>query len=321
MNCDPTRRLQFYLAPMEGLTTYVFRRAYHKYFGGIDKYFTPFITGRGLSSRGRNEILPEHNIGMKLVPQILANRADEFLELAGQIAGYGYDTVNLNLGCPSGTVTTKKRGAGFLEFPDELRKFLDEIYAKCPIKISIKTRIGISDVSEWERILQVYSGFPIEELIIHPRLQREFYKGHPHRDAFRHAQELLTVPLCYNGDIVSCESLDALLEELPSVDTVMVGRGILQHPYLPAQLRADIQPDNAENTLPTLRAFHDGLLEDYQAIMSGDLPTLHKMKDFWTFFSCGFESPEKYLKKIRKAARIADYRVAVNELFLCCRYR
>lgn len=320
MNCDPMHRLKFYLAPMEGLTTYIFRRAYHKYFGGIDKYFTPFIAGRSLSSRERNEILPEHNTGMKLVPQILTNRTDEFLEIAGQIADYGYDAVNLNLGCPSGTVTSKKRGAGFLEFPDELRNFLDEIYTECPIKISIKTRIGISDLSEWERILQVYAEFPIEELIIHPRLQRGFYKGQPHRDAFRRAQELLSVPLCYNGDIVSGESLAALLEELPSVDTVMIGRGILQRPELPAQLKADVRADSTENMLSTLRAFHDELLEGYQAIMSGDQPTLHKMKDFWTFFSSGFESPEKYLKKIRKAVKISDYRAAVNELLQSCRY-
>ena len=314
-------RLIIYLAPMEGLTTYVFRRAYHKYFGGIDKYFTPFIAGRSLSSRERNEILPEHNTGMKLVPQILTNRADEFLEIARQIADYGYDAVNLNLGCPSGTVTAKKRGAGFLGFPDELNRFLDEIYTGCPIKISIKTRIGISDSSEWERILQVYALFPIEELIIHPRLQREFYKGQPHRDAFRRAQELLSVPLCYNGDIMSGQSLAALFKELPSVNTVMIGRGILQHPGLPMQLKADVRTDSAENMTSILRAFHDELLEGYQAVMSGDQPTLHKMKDFWTFFICGFESSEKHLKRIRKAAKISDYRSAVNELFLSCRYR
>lgn len=320
MNWDPKNGLKYYLAPMEGLTTYVFRRAYHKYFGGIDKYFTPFIAGGSLSSRERNEILPEHNTGMRLVPQILANRADVFLEIAGQIADYGYDTVNLNLGCPSGTVTAKKRGAGFLEFPDELRKFLDAVYDRCPIKVSIKTRIGISDISEWEQLLRLYADYPIEELIIHPRLLRELYKGHPHRDAFRHAQELLSVPLCYNGDIVSRESLAALLNELPSVDTVMIGRGILQRPDLPAQLKADAKNGSAENMLPSLRAFHDELLEGYQEIMSGDQPTLHKMKDFWTYLSCGFESPERYLKKIRKAVKIAEYKAAVNDLFQSCRY-
>lgn len=320
MERDSTQRLRYYLAPMEGLTTYVFRKAYHKYFGGIDKYFTPFITGRSLSSRERNEILPEHNSGMKLVPQILSNRADEFLEIAGQIADYGYDTVNLNLGCPSGTVTARKRGAGFLEYPDELKYFLDTVYAKCPIKVSVKTRIGIRDTGEWERLLQVYACFPMEELIIHPRLQREFYKGQPHRDAFCRAQDLLSVPLCYNGDIVSRESLNALLEELPSVDTVMIGRGVLQHPDLPMRLCSNKESTDTEHLRSALRAFHDELLEGYLAIMSGDQPTLHKMKDFWTFFSCGFESSEKYLKKIRKAVRITDYRAAVNELFQACEY-
>lgn len=308
--------LKYYLAPMEGLTTYVFRKAYHKYFGGIDKYFTPFIASRVLSSRERNEILPEHNAGMMLVPQILTNRADEFLEIAEQIAAYGYDTVNLNLGCPSGTVTAKKRGAGFLAFPDELREFLTAVYDKCPIKVSIKTRIGVDDASEWKQLLKIYADFPVEELIIHPRLQREFYMGHPHIDAFRQAQELLTVPLCYNGDIISHESLTALLEALPSVDTVMVGRGVLQRPNFLAQPNAD-----KEAAFSALRAFHGELLEGYQEIMSGDLPVLHKMKDFWSFFSYGFESPERYLKKVRKAVRIADYKAAVNDLFQSCRYR
>ena len=218
---------KIYLAPMEGLTTYVFRRAYRKYFGGIDKYFTPFIANRSLSSRERNEILPEHNTGMRLVPQILTNRADEFLDIAGQLADYGYDTVNLNLGCPSGTVTAKKRGAGFLAYPDELREFLDAVYDKCPIKVSVKTRIGVSDTVEWEQLLRLYAEFPMEELIIHPRLQRELYAGRPHTDAFRCTQERLAVPLCYNGDIVSPESLDALTKQLHPVQAVMIGRGIL----------------------------------------------------------------------------------------------
>lgn len=321
MNCDSTHPLKYYLAPMEGLTTYVFRRAYHKYFGGIDKYFTPFIANRSLSSRERNELLPEHNVGMRLVPQILTNRADEFLEIAGQAADYGYDTVNLNLGCPSGTVTAKKRGAGFLEFPEELKIFLDTVYERCPIKVSIKTRIGVRDIGEWEQLLKLYAGYPMEELIVHPRLQKEFYTGRPHRDAFRRAKEQLSVPLCYNGDIVSPESLASLLKELPSVDTVMIGRGVLQYPYLPGQLKSGAVSGSAENSLSTLRAFHGELLEGYREIMSGDLPTLHKMKDFWTFFSCGFESPERYLKKIRKAVKIADYQAAVNELFQACGYR
>ena len=344
--------MKYYLAPMEGLTTYTFRMAYHKHYKDFDKYFTPFLANKNLNSRELNEILPEHNEGMLLVPQILTNRSDEFLSIAKRIAEFGYDTVNLNLGCPSGTVVAKKRGSGFLDIPFELDKFLDEIYSKCPLKISIKTRIGIDSVSEWEDLLKIYRKYPIEELIIHPRLQKEFYKGTPHREAYTLAEEMLDCPLCYNGDITSAETLDGLCNQFPKLDTVMIGRGLLQRPWLLESLsemaataiptpESTMSPtlSSAANcttppafpsatncttppafpsaeTLLTLRAFHDTLLEGYIKIMSGDQPTLFKMKDFWTFLTQGFPGSEKALKKIRKATRISEYKIAVNEFFL-----
>lgn len=331
--------MNYYLAPMEGLTTYTFRNAWHKYYGGMDKYFTPFISNRRMNSRERNDILPEHNLGMETVPQILTNRADEFLELARDLGDYGYKTVNLNLGCPSGTVVSRRRGAGFLSMPQELERFLEEIFEECPIRISVKTRIGMENLQEWERLLDIYAKFPLEELIIHPRLQREGYGGTPHPDAFAEAAGKLCVPLCYNGDIVSEASLQKVLSVLPGVDTVMIGRGILQNPGLVQELRAADSQAGAEdrrNTGPaadsdssdsfragqlaTLRAFHDELLEGYIKIMSGDANTLYKMKDLWTFLSRSFENADRYLKKIRKANRIADYRIAVDALFRECRY-
>lgn len=308
--------MKYYLAPMEGITTYNFRRAYHKYYGGIDKYFTPFIANRKLSSRERNDILPEHNEGMNTVPQILTNRADEFLNIAESIAGYGYRTVNLNLGCPSGTVVSRKRGAGFLSVPDELERFLDEIFEKSPVKISIKTRIGMEDTREWDRLLRLYENYPLEELIIHPRLQREGYGGHVHTDAFAAAAEQLHIPLCYNGDLICTDASAAeygtlgwLTSLLPCTGTVMIGRGILRSPGM---LAGDTSP-------ATLRAFHDELLEGYIKIMSGDTNTLYKMKDLWTFLSQSFAGSEKHLKKIRKAGSISEYSLAVDAIFReCC---
>ena len=302
---------------MEGLTTYTFRNAWHKYYGGVDKYFTPFIANRHMNSRERNDILPEHNRGMATVPQILTNRADEFLELARDLADYGYKVVNLNLGCPSGTVVSRNRGAGFLSVPDELEFFLDEILEKCPLKISIKTRIGVKDVSEWERLLAIYEKYPLEELIIHPRLQKEGYGGTPHLDAYAKAAEQLSIPLCYNGDIASLSSFKRVLTCLPATDTIMIGRGILQNPGLINELRGAGKTDR----LATLHAFHDELLDGYIKIMSGDTNTLYKMKDLWTFLSQSFENSEKHLKKIRKATRITEYRIAVDTLFRECVFR
>lgn len=299
------------LAPMEGLTTYIYRNAYNRYFGGIDRYFTPFISSRKMNSREINEILPEHNEGMSVVPQILTNRAEEFLQITEQIAAFGYKSVNLNLGCPSGTVTAKGRGAGFLGVPEQLDEFLYTIFEKSPLRISIKTRIGISSEGEWDRLLAIYSKYPIEELIIHPRLLQEQYKGTPHKNAYQKAQDTLQVPLCYNGDIHSPEDFTTLLSEIPAVSRIMLGRGILKDPFLVHKLRGglDTVPDK-----DTIKAFHNELFTRYTEIMSGETPVLYKMKDLWTYLSQSFTAHEKYLKKIRKANNFAEYKTAVESL-------
>ena len=365
MNPSHTCSICYYLAPMEGITTYSFRNAYHRHYGGVDKYFTPFISSRSLNARERNEILPEHNEGMQLVPHILTNRAEEFLAIAGRIAFYGYKTVNLNLGCPSGTVVSRRRGAGFLSVPEDLDRFLDTIYQKCPLGISIKTRIGISSPEEWDPLLDIFMKYPIEELIVHPRLQQEGYVGSVHREAYGKALKALEkaspspacpgipacphrIPLCYNGDILSVATRDSLLEAFPETDTIMIGRGILRNPGLLQELRhtpyaasrqreepalphgpagalasCAIQDSTATVSVPalaTLKAFHAELLERYRQIMPGDTPTLYKMKELWAYLSHSFESPDKYLKKIRKADHLADYLGAVNGLFGNCRF-
>lgn len=302
--------MQYDLAPMEGVTTYIYRRLFAKYFGGIDKYYTPFLASMHLSSRERNEVLPEHNEGIRLVPQILTNRADEFVEIARSLQEYGYEEVNLNLGCPSGTVVSKHRGAGFLAVPDELDAFLQEIFEKSPIAISVKTRIGISEEQEWERILAVYAKYPIRELIVHTRLQKDFYKAPARPHTFLQAQEKLCVPLCYNGDITSPDALRRVQELVPGIDCVMLGRGLIADPNLIRRLLGLPCADKE-----TIGAFAEELLSDYSTKMSGgERVTLYKLKEIWVYLGESFTSPERYLKRIKKANRIADYEQAVREL-------
>lgn len=329
---EENQNMQYYLAPMEGITTYIYRNAHARYFGGIDKYFTPFISDKNMSSREIRDILPENNEGIPLVPQVLSNNADRFLAVADKIASYGYDTVNLNLGCPSGTVTAKKRGAGFLSIPDKLDAFLYEIYEKCPLKISIKTRLGVSDLTEWDKLLDIYAKYPLHELIIHTRLQHEFYTGKTHPEAYAQAVmrlQMNSIPLCYNGDIVSSNSLEDTIVSVrehtaacinmsePSgqytdIDRVMIGRGIIRNPALAVQLKSSQYKEKI--SINNWRAFHDEILNGYIQIMSGDSPVLFKMKDLWTYMSRSFTNSDKYLKKIRKTTRISEYASVVDML-------
>ena len=313
--------MKYYLAPLEGNTTYVFRTAYHRHYGGMERYFTPFIASRNLSSRERGDVLPEHNVGMTCIPQIITGRADEFLDIAASVKAFGYDTVNLNLGCPAATVVSRKRGSGMLSDTESLKVFLDEIYTKCDMKISVKTRIGIESTSEWTKILDVFEMFPLEELIIHPRLQKQGYGGQVHFDAMQEAYERnLPFPVCFNGDLLYINeeaagygSLSYAKELLPQMDTAMIGRGIFRYPGMVAEA-------GSEPSLDRLKAFHSELLSGYIKIMSGDANTLFKMKDLWTFLSQSFEDSDKYLKKIRKSSRLSEYEVVVNSLFRECAY-
>lgn len=306
--------MKYDLAPMEGITTYIYRSTFEKYYGGISRYYTPFLASMHLSSREKNEVLPENNEGMTLIPQILSNRADEFLEITKALQAYGYDTVNLNLGCPSGTVVSKHRGSGFLAVPEELDAFLAEIFDKCPLKISVKTRIGISDESEWEDILKVYEKYPIAELIIHTRLQKDFYKLPTRPHTFTAARRL-GIPLCYNGDITSPETQQAALTVDPRIDRFMLGRGIIADPELVETLSSQSPVRDKDR----LQSFLTDICDRYLAEMSGgERNTLYKLKEIWVYLGSLFVDAEKYVKKIKKANRLTEYEAAMRSLFDNC---
>lgn len=305
--------MEFYFAPLEGISGYIYRNAYNKYYGMIDKYFLPFLMPNQFghfSSREKNDILPEHNEGMSAVPQILTNSANDFIRTAKKLEKYGYDEVNLNLGCPSKTVVTKGRGSGFLAFPDKLDSFLEEIFANTNIKISIKTRIGKESPLEFERLLEIYNQYPLAELIIHPRLQSDFYKNSPNWEVFREALAKGNCKICYNGDISTVSDYERFIETFPEVGCIMLGRGILSNPGLICAIRQNTQLDKS-----TLKAFHDQIYKDYQNVLSGDKTILFKMKELWFYMAKIFTNYEKYAKKIKKAEKLAVYEKAVDALF------
>lgn len=305
--------MKFYFAPLEGINGYVYRNAYHRYFGEIDKYFTPFLKpnqfGR-FSSREKNDILPEHNVGMNTVPQVLTNSAEDFVRTARRLKEYGYEEINLNLGCPSKTVVTKKRGSGFLAFPEELDHFLEEIFSELNMRISIKTRIGKESPDEFPHLLEIFRKYPLSELIVHPRVQVDFYKNTPNWEMFRMALADGNRNICYNGDIFSVEDYERFRTAFPEVECVMLGRGILANPGIVCMLKGKEVPSKK-----TLRAFHDQIYTDYQTVLSGERDVLFKMKELWQNMAPLFTNYEKYAKTIRKAVRLAAYERAVEALF------
>lgn len=305
--------MNFYFAPMEGLTGYIYRNAHNAFFNKIDKYFSPFIVANqsdSFKTRELNDILPENNQGLVLIPQLLTNNAKDFIHTSKKIKQLGYNEINLNLGCPSGTVVSKNRGSGFLSKREELDLFLEEIFSQAVTKISIKTRIGKDQPEEFYHLIEIFNKYPMEELIIHPRTQKDFYKNKPNLEVFKDALNLSKNPVCYNGDIFAVEAYKEFSSNFPSVETLMIGRGLLANPALISAIE-----NNAKLDKKLLKEFHDKIYEDYKTILFGDRNVLFKMKELWFHMMPIFSNNEKYAKKIRKSERLQDYDVAVLSLF------
>lgn len=301
------------MAPMEGITTYIYRNAQAACFGGIDRYFTPFLSphkDKTLNHKEIQDVLPEHNEGLHVVPQLLTASAEDFLKTAKELAAMGYREVNLNCGCPSATVTTKHKGAGLLADADRLNEFLCEIFDKCPLQISIKTRIGMRSEEEWEELLAVYSRYPIAELIVHPRLREDFYQNTPRLHAMEAAMSQLKCPVTYNGDIFDVEAAERIEARFSGLEACMLGRGLIANPALARQLRSAQAPDKE-----SLRTFLEKIETDYSRVLSGDKNVLYRMKELWFYMNRLFTEPDKYYKKIQKAQKMAVYKSVVDSLF------
>ena len=309
--------MKIYFAPLEGITTYIFRNAFNAIYGSADKYFAPFISPSEkcpMTPRERKDIAPENNAGINLVPQILTCKSDCFIDAAKELRAMGYGEVNLNLGCPSGTVCAKGKGAGFLPETLELQRFLDDIYAYAEsdnMKISIKTRLGYFNPDEFYDLVDIFNSFPVSELIVHPRIRSDFYKGEPRKEYFKYALERSRIPLVYNGNIFSCKDYDELTGTFNSdLDPIMLGRGLISDPSLADKIKGSA----AETDLAKFKKLHDTLYHEYQKVMSPDINVLYKMRELWGYWQVLFDGKEREFKKLLKAKKYAEYEDAVGRI-------
>ena len=302
--------MKIYFAPLEGITGYIFRNAYNEIYGHIDKYFAPFISPSAncpITPRERKDIDPVNNAGISLVPQILTCNSEHFIEGAKELQAMGYSEVNLNLGCPSGTVCAKGKGAGFLPETLALQRFLDDIYSWSEsenMKISIKTRLGYYNPDEFYDLVELFNAFPVSELIVHPRIKPDLYKGEPRKEYYAYALEHSKCPLVYNGNIFTPKDYDELSDTFGiSPDPVMAGRGLISDPSLADKLKGFA----SETDFAKLRRLHDTVYHEYQKVMSPDINVLYKMRELWSYWQVLFEGRERDIKRLMKAKKYAEY--------------
>ena len=308
------KTVKYYMAPLESVTTWIYRQAHAKIYGRLDKYFIPFLEPhekRDFKTRELQEILPEHNENIYAVPQILTNRSEGFIKLAKALKDWGYEEINLNLGCPSKTVVTKGKGSGFLAKPEELERFLTEIFDSLSgeVKISVKTRIGKEDPEEFPALLELFNKYPMEELIIHPRVQKDGYGNVPRLELYELAEKQSVNPLCYNGDLYTREQIRNFAERFPGTERLMFGRGFLRDPGLLYNEGKD-----PKDIFEKFLAFHDLVYEGYQERNMGDRNVLFKMKELWSYQVYQFSEPERLFKTFKKVQDCNEYEQMIRNL-------
>lgn len=308
------KTVKYYMAPLESVTTWIYRQAHAKIYGRLDKYFIPFLEPhekRDFKTRELQEILPEHNENIYAVPQILTNRSEGFIKLVKALKDWGYEEINLNLGCPSKTVVTKGKGSGFLAKPEELERFLTEIFDALSgeVKISVKTRIGKEDPEEFPALLELFNKYPMEELIIHPRVQKDGYGNVPRLELYELAEKQSVNPLCYNGNLYTREQIRNFAERFPGTERLMFGRGFLRDPGLLYNEGKD-----SKDIFEKFWAFHDLVYEGYQERNMGDRNVLFKMKELWSYQVYQFSEPERLFKTFKKVQDCNEYEQMIRNL-------
>ena len=300
--------MRYYFAPMEGLTDSIYRSAHHAHFGGVDRYYMPFLSPtvhRSLTNREERELPYAQSVPFTAVPQLLTKVPEDFLWATTVCAERGYDEVNLNTGCPSGTVVSKGKGSGMLRDLDALCRFLDEVFSKSVLPVSIKTRLGLEDPQEFPAILEIYNRYPVKELTIHPRVRKQFYDGAVDMEMFRYAAQNSRNRLCYNGDITNLAQIDALQKEFPQLEAVMIGRSLIADPGMLCG-----GTDKA-----ALEAFMNELLARYTEAFGGSRNAMFRLKENWGMIHQRFEGCDKLWKRLRKTTDLQEYRSITTEIF------
>lgn len=301
--------MRYYFAPMEGITDSIYRRLHHKYFGGVDRYYMPFLSPtihRQLTHKEDRELPFADTEDFTAVPQILTKVADDFLWAAQVCADRGYEEVNLNVGCPSGTVVSKGKGSGMLRDAAALDAFLAEVFSKSPLPISVKTRLGLENKDEFSAILAIYNRYPIQELTIHPRTRKQFYNGELHMDIFAYAMENSVNPLCFNGELRTNSQISEFSCRFPTIEAVMIGRGLIADPGM-------LTPGGT--TRQSLKAFTDELTETYISAFGGARNAMFRMKENWSFLRHRFDGSERLWKQLRKTTDLTEYKAITAEIF------
>ena len=301
---------QIWLAPLHGITSHTFRNTLCRHFGGIDFFMAPFLPAQPAGKfrpKVWQDIAPENNTALPLVPQLMGNRPEHFVDTTRMLnEHFGYERFNINIGCPSSPVVRHTRGCGLMPHPDIVEQIVAEVSERTPFRLSLKMRLGLHSADEGRHLLTRLNDYPLDFLVIHPRLGDDLYEGTPDWDTFEEFCQLTRHKIVYSGDIFTVEDYNRLSERFPQVSAWMLGRGLLRNPFLAEEIKGQDIGDKRERFLNFYQDFIEKLLP-----IRGESGTLANLKELWHYFAVFTGLSEE---KLQQLLRICDLRefVAVS---------
>lgn len=303
-------------SPLQGFTDFRFRNAFHHFFGGIDTFYAPYIRLQGklvIKQTYQNDIAPENNSTLEVIPQVITNDPDEFVFVAKYVQSLGYKELNWNLGCPYPMVTKSGMGSGLICQPARIDEVLHKAHNETDILVSMKMRMGYENAEEILGSFPILDKYPLKNIAIHARIGKQLYKGPVDLDAFEKCITSTKHKLYYNGDITSISAFKAIEKRFNTIDHFMIGRGLIADPFLPSMIKTGAT-EYPKDRWDIFSAFHDTIYQQYDAYLSGPTPIRMKMLGFWQYFAETTSNPHKTFKAIKKAQNPQKYRQAVNSI-------
>lgn len=309
-------KMEIHFAPLQGFTTYIYRRIHNIIYGNINKYYSPFVrleSGSTFRNKDIKDICTDNNKDIEFVPQIIAGNAEEASILIEKVMSEGYRQIDINMGCPFPLITKKGKGAGILQYPDRVKSILDLLDRYEDTTFSLKIRSGMNDANECLALADMINNSRIACITLHPRTGTQQYKGQANRDAFIDFARLCSKPVIYNGDLKTIEDIRSMEGITENISGVMIGRGLLENPALAMEYKNGVQLDDARKR-ELIYKFHMELFNEYSRTLQGDNQILSHLQPLWEYMYPEME--KKLRKKITKCTKLGNYLKSIDDALL-----
>lgn len=307
----------FWFAPLHGITYHYMRNILFSHVVVFDFCIAPFVPAHKsekLNVKKWTDLNPKNNSFVPVIPQLMGNDPYAMVETIQALQDqFGYQQVNWNIGCPMNQVVRKKRGCGVMPFPELVEEVVNQVAKKTNVSFSIKMRLGLTSQNEGIELVNILNHYPLDFLVIHPRLGVQQYDGVVNLDALEKLLSISNHKIVYSGDILDLEGFKHLQNRFPTIQNWMIGRGALRDPFLIEELKSG-NPIPFDIKKERFKSYYFDLQHSLFQLKS-EQAALPKLKELWKYFAHFLKVSDPDLLSLLRINDIEEFK-QLTESFL-----